>query len=115
MPTELIVDIHLRIVNPLSLWLTAPRNLMAHIERVLCGYRPTIHRRYLDCDYNTNSCARSMGYYGEPILGAGTGRTLRIHYHKFGNAAERINALTTMLCEIDKAPEGEGYARSTDS
>lgn len=114
-PTELIVGVHFMTMNPLSSWLIAARNLMAHIERILYGYRPTIHWRYLDCNCNTNPYARGMGYYREPILGAKTERTRRIYYHKFSNAAKRINALTTMLCNIDRAPTWEGYAHSTNS
>jgi hypothetical protein len=94
---ELVSDVQPRTKNPASPGLPAARNLMAHIQRVLHGYNPIIHRRYWNCNCNTDSYVRGIGYCGELVVGAGTGRTLRIHYHKFGDVAERINALTSVL------------------
>jgi hypothetical protein len=82
--------------------------LIAEIQRALRGYRPTIHQRNWDYDYNIDSYARGIGYCGQPVVGAGTGRIFRIHYWEFSDEVERNNELGTVLCDITEAPEGEG-------
>jgi hypothetical protein len=118
---KLITDVQPRIVVnigthiPRSPRLTTAWNLTAHIQRVLCWFHPTIIQRYLDCDCNTDSYERGVGYCGEPIFETRTGRILQIHYYKFSGTLEKLNAYITIFCDNDKASEEEGYALSADT
>jgi hypothetical protein len=91
------------------------RNLMAAIRRAVGAYRPPIIRRHYDCDCNTDSYARSGSFCGAPFPGPWTGRTLRIHYHEFSDAAERVDALFAAMSDEEENPEGELYVLSADT
>jgi hypothetical protein len=88
---------------------------MAAIRRAVGAYRPPIIRQHYDCDCNTDSYARSGSFCGAPFPGPWTRRTLRIHYHKFSNAAERVDALFAAMSDKEENPEGELYVLSTDT
>jgi hypothetical protein len=75
-PRELVANVQPRIENLASLGLIRTRNLIAEIQRALRGYRPAIHRRNWDCDCNKDSYVRGIGYCGQPVVGAETGRIL---------------------------------------
>jgi hypothetical protein len=61
------------------------------------------------------SHARSGSFYGAPFPGPWTRRTLRIHYHEFSDAAERVDALFAAMSDEEENPEGELYVLSVDT
>jgi hypothetical protein len=62
-----------------------------------------------------DSYARSGSFCGAPFPGSWTGRTLRIHYHEFSDAAERVDALFAAMFDKEENPKGELYVLSADT
>jgi hypothetical protein len=88
---------------------------MAKIARVLNRLQPTIIWRHLDCNYKTDSYATNRSYCGEPIIGAGSRRTLWIYYNEYSYPPKRLNVYITTICDKEEALEGHNYILSANT